>query len=174
MDRVLANRRSARDSRERRKKLVENLEASVESLTEANTILSRENKKLNEENSKLLSIFMRRRLEQQQTLRVALRPTMNHFTNTIAGVLDHNSRKTSPQVAIQSALLQNPMRALNQASLIQLPLTQVPIQPIFPLIPHREVVSSFNSIPMAAASTQPTQANTNVNGLSCYLLRHLM
>ena len=43
MDRILANRRSARRSRERRKKLTENLEVSLTMLSKENHELSREN-----------------------------------------------------------------------------------------------------------------------------------
>jgi bZIP transcription factor len=43
MRRVLANRRSARESRERRKKLLSDLQESVESLTSENTTLTNEN-----------------------------------------------------------------------------------------------------------------------------------
>ncbi len=49
MDRVLANRRSARRSRERRKKLQQNLEISVAFLSRQNEELSRENNTLKQE-----------------------------------------------------------------------------------------------------------------------------
>ena len=45
-DRILANRRSAKESRERRKKLIQGLEESVSSLTSENAVLSRENENL--------------------------------------------------------------------------------------------------------------------------------
>ena len=175
MDRVLANRRSARESRERRKNLVANLAALAESLTEANAILSHENRKLREEASKLLAIYMRERLEQQQALPgAALRPTMSHFTTTIGGILDPNLRKTSSQIVVQPVLLQNPMRALHQDSLVQLPLTQTPIQPGFSFSPRIDILGGFNSVRMAAASTQRARANTNANDLSPLLSWHLM
>mmetsp|Transcript_22629 Transcript_22629/g.28553 ORF Transcript_22629/g.28553 Transcript_22629/m.28553 type:complete len:232 (+) Transcript_22629:154-849(+) len=49
MDRILANRRSARRSRERRKKLQQNLEISVAFLSRQNEDLSRENNMLKQE-----------------------------------------------------------------------------------------------------------------------------
>ena len=49
MDRVLANRRSARRSRERRKKLQQNLEISVAFLSRQNDDLTRENNTLKQE-----------------------------------------------------------------------------------------------------------------------------
>lgn len=46
MKRVMANRRSAKESRERRKQLLTDLEASVDILTKENTALSAENAEL--------------------------------------------------------------------------------------------------------------------------------
>lgn len=46
MKRVMANRRSAKESRERRKKLLTELEASVDILTKENTALAAENAEL--------------------------------------------------------------------------------------------------------------------------------
>jgi hypothetical protein len=49
MRRVMANRRSARESRERRKKLLTDLQESVESLSSENANLSKENMALRQE-----------------------------------------------------------------------------------------------------------------------------
>lgn len=57
LDRILANRRSARRSRERRKQLQENLEKSVILLTRQNEDLSRENDMLKQELRVLLNVF---------------------------------------------------------------------------------------------------------------------
>mmetsp|Transcript_46898 Transcript_46898/g.69735 ORF Transcript_46898/g.69735 Transcript_46898/m.69735 type:complete len:181 (-) Transcript_46898:231-773(-) len=54
MKRVMANRRSARESRERRKKLLTNLEASVEILSKENASLVRENSDLRKQLQLLL------------------------------------------------------------------------------------------------------------------------
>jgi hypothetical protein len=54
MRRVMANRRSARESRERRKKLLSDLQESVESLTSENTTLTRENLSLRRELASLI------------------------------------------------------------------------------------------------------------------------
>lgn len=56
MDRILANRRSARRSRERRKKLQENLETSVAFLSRQNEDLSRENNMLKQELRVLINL----------------------------------------------------------------------------------------------------------------------
>ncbi len=57
LDRILANRRSARKSRERRKQLQENLEKSVLLLTRQNEELTRENDTLKQELRVLISVF---------------------------------------------------------------------------------------------------------------------
>eukprot|EP00536_Pseudo-nitzschia_multiseries_P001614 jgi/Psemu1/300879/fgenesh1_kg.21_\ len=49
MRRIMANRRSARESRERRKKLLTDLQDSVQSLTNDNTMLTKENFSLRRE-----------------------------------------------------------------------------------------------------------------------------
>lgn len=54
MRRVMANRRSARESRERRKKLLSDLQESVESLTSENTSLTKENLSLRRELASLI------------------------------------------------------------------------------------------------------------------------
>lgn len=54
MRRVMANRRSARESRERRKKLLTDLQESVESLTSDNANLSKENLALRRELAALI------------------------------------------------------------------------------------------------------------------------
>lgn len=54
MRRVMANRRSARESRERRKKLLLDLQESVESLTTENAELSKENLTLRQELASLV------------------------------------------------------------------------------------------------------------------------
>jgi hypothetical protein len=54
MRRVMANRRSARESRERRKKLLTDLQESVESLTSENANLSKENLSLRRELATLI------------------------------------------------------------------------------------------------------------------------
>mmetsp|Transcript_54577 Transcript_54577/g.153269 ORF Transcript_54577/g.153269 Transcript_54577/m.153269 type:complete len:161 (+) Transcript_54577:141-623(+) len=54
MRRVMANRRSARESRERRKKLLTDLQESVESLTSDNANLSKENLGLRRELAALI------------------------------------------------------------------------------------------------------------------------
>lgn len=54
MRRVMANRRSARESRERRKKLLTDLQESVESLTSDNANLSKENLALRRELATLI------------------------------------------------------------------------------------------------------------------------
>ena len=54
MRRVMANRRSARESRERRKKLLSDLQESVESLTSENTTLTKENLSLRRELASLI------------------------------------------------------------------------------------------------------------------------
>jgi hypothetical protein len=54
MRRVMANRRSARESRERRKKLLADLQESVESLTSENTTLTKENLSLRRELASLI------------------------------------------------------------------------------------------------------------------------
>ena len=56
MDRILANRRSARRSRERRKKLQQNLEISVAFLSRQNEDLSRENGMLKQELQVLINL----------------------------------------------------------------------------------------------------------------------
>ena len=56
MDRILANRRSARRSRERRKKLQHNLEISVAFLTRQNEELARENTNLKGELTVLINL----------------------------------------------------------------------------------------------------------------------
>lgn len=56
MDRVLANRRSARRSRERRKKLQQNLEISVAFLSRQNDELTRENNTLKQELRVLINL----------------------------------------------------------------------------------------------------------------------
>ena len=56
MDRVLANRRSARRSRERRKKLQQNLEISVAFLSRQNDELTRENSTLKQELRVLINL----------------------------------------------------------------------------------------------------------------------
>jgi hypothetical protein len=56
MDRILANRRSARRSRERRKKLQQNLEISVAFLGRQNEELSRENNMLKQELRVLINL----------------------------------------------------------------------------------------------------------------------
>lgn len=57
LDRILANRRSARRSRERRKQLQENLEKSIILLTRQNEDLTRENDMLKQELRVLLNVF---------------------------------------------------------------------------------------------------------------------
>lgn len=57
LDRILANRRSARKSRERRKTLQENLEKSVLLLTRQNEDLQRENQALKNELRVLINVF---------------------------------------------------------------------------------------------------------------------
>ena len=59
MDRILANRRSARKSRERRKKLQENLELSVAYLTKQNQDLTNENELLKQEMQVLKNLLFR-------------------------------------------------------------------------------------------------------------------
>ncbi|KAL3918517.1 MAG: hypothetical protein SGILL_004198 [Bacillariaceae sp.] len=54
MRRVMANRRSARESRERRKKLLSDLQESVEGLTSENTTLTKENLSLRRELASLI------------------------------------------------------------------------------------------------------------------------
>ena len=54
MKRVMANRRSARESRERRKNLLSNLEASVEALSRDNANLTRENNELRKQLARLM------------------------------------------------------------------------------------------------------------------------
>ncbi|KAL3945268.1 MAG: hypothetical protein SGBAC_000616 [Bacillariaceae sp.] len=54
MRRVMANRRSARESRERRKKLLVDLQESVEGLTTENSLLSKENLTLRQELASLV------------------------------------------------------------------------------------------------------------------------
>jgi bZIP transcription factor len=54
MRRVMANRRSARESRERRKKLLTDLQESVESLSSENANLSKENMALRQELATLM------------------------------------------------------------------------------------------------------------------------
>ena len=54
MRRVMANRRSARESRERRKKLLTDLQESVESLTSENANLTKENLALRRELATLI------------------------------------------------------------------------------------------------------------------------
>jgi hypothetical protein len=54
MRRVMANRRSARESRERRKKLLTDLQESVESLTSENKSLTKENLSLRRELASLI------------------------------------------------------------------------------------------------------------------------
>ena len=54
MRRVMANRRSARESRERRKKLLTDLQESVESLTSENASLTKENLSLRRELASLI------------------------------------------------------------------------------------------------------------------------
>lgn len=54
MRRVMANRRSARESRERRKKLLTDLQESVENLTSENANLSKENTALRQELASLI------------------------------------------------------------------------------------------------------------------------
>lgn len=54
MRRVMANRRSARESRERRKKLLADLQESVEGLTSENTTLTKENLSLRRELAALI------------------------------------------------------------------------------------------------------------------------
>lgn len=49
MRRIMANRRSARESRERRKRLLDDLQDSVDKLLEENTELARENKRMRQE-----------------------------------------------------------------------------------------------------------------------------
>jgi hypothetical protein len=63
LDRILANRRSARRSRERRKQLQENLEKSVSFLTKQNEVLCLENKQLKEELGLLMNVFQKMSLE---------------------------------------------------------------------------------------------------------------
>ena len=60
MDRILANRRSARKSRERRKKLQENLELSVSYLSKQNEELSKENELLKQEMQTLKNLLFGR------------------------------------------------------------------------------------------------------------------
>ena len=60
MDRILANRRSARKSRERRKKLQENLELSVAFLSKQNDELSKENELLKQEMQVLKNLLFGR------------------------------------------------------------------------------------------------------------------
>jgi len=54
MRRIMANRRSARESRERRKKLLTDLQDSVETLTTDNTTLTKENLSLRRELASLI------------------------------------------------------------------------------------------------------------------------
>jgi bZIP transcription factor len=54
MKRIMANRRSARESRERRKSLLSNLEASVEILSKENASLVRENGELRKQLTRLM------------------------------------------------------------------------------------------------------------------------
>ena len=54
MKRVMANRRSARESRERRKSLLSNLEASVDILSKENANLVRENSELRKQLARLM------------------------------------------------------------------------------------------------------------------------
>lgn len=54
MKRIMANRRSARESRERRKKLLMNLETSVDILSKENANLVRENNELRQQLASLL------------------------------------------------------------------------------------------------------------------------
>eukprot|EP00557_Chaetoceros_sp_GSL56_P007355 CAMPEP_0176492252 /NCGR_PEP_ID=MMETSP0200_2-20121128/8887_1 /TAXON_ID=947934 /ORGANISM="Chaetoceros sp., Strain GSL56" /LENGTH=408 /DNA_ID=CAMNT_0017889777 /DNA_START=53 /DNA_END=1279 /DNA_ORIENTATION=- len=57
LDRILANRRSARRSRERRKQLQDNLEKSIFLLTKQNQVLSRENNELKQELGHLIQMY---------------------------------------------------------------------------------------------------------------------
>lgn len=68
LDRILANRRSARRSRERRKQLQENLEKSIFFLTQQNQVLSVENKQLKDELSHLMDVYNKISLQVLATL----------------------------------------------------------------------------------------------------------
>jgi hypothetical protein len=68
LDRILANRRSARRSRERRKQLQDNLEKSVFFLTKQNQVLSRENEQLKDELGHLMDLYNKISLDVLATL----------------------------------------------------------------------------------------------------------
>lgn len=83
LDRVLANRRSARRSRERRKQLQENLEKSVLLLQKQNEKLSQENSSLKNDLNFLLSLFSNdRKILELPSSRAAIQQQLLQQTST--------------------------------------------------------------------------------------------
>jgi septal ring factor EnvC (AmiA/AmiB activator) len=138
MDRILANRRSARRSRERRKKLQQNLEVSVSFLGRQNEELSRENNMLKQELRVLINLVNQmdkhasmsndlgtENLLQQVRLASASNPAVNtapqapqpsnNINNQTSALLsgrDHGFNSMSPeQVLALSQLLSNQNRS---------------------------------------------------------------
>lgn len=117
LDRILANRRSARRSRERRKQLQDNLEKSVILLTRQNEDLSRENDLLKQELRVLMNVFNEKRnmgsapvnftdnnLRQELLLRMAT------STGGAGGLIP--DRNSSYATTLASNLQQQPNRQL--------------------------------------------------------------
>ena len=83
LDRILANRRSARRSRERRKQLQENLEKSVLLLQKQNEKLSQENSSLKNDLNFLLSLFSNdRKILELPSSRAAIQQQLLQQTST--------------------------------------------------------------------------------------------
>eukprot|EP00566_Odontella_aurita_P026289 CAMPEP_0113550582 /NCGR_PEP_ID=MMETSP0015_2-20120614/14062_1 /TAXON_ID=2838 /ORGANISM="Odontella" /LENGTH=186 /DNA_ID=CAMNT_0000451405 /DNA_START=317 /DNA_END=877 /DNA_ORIENTATION=- /assembly_acc=CAM_ASM_000160 len=112
IDRVMANRRSAKESRERKKKLTENLESSVQTLSNKNLALERENEKLRAELSMLMALHLQGQSMSQQA---AVSPVSG--TNLAHHLSGHRIPQLSQvqllQCSPQQGLSHNPLNAFN-------------------------------------------------------------
>ena len=87
LKRVMANRKSAKESRERRKQLLSSLEGSVDALTKENVSLQSENDDLRQQIAALLPqanlVLLQRQQQQQQHLQMSSLQNSIGATNTL-------------------------------------------------------------------------------------------
>mmetsp|Transcript_5764 Transcript_5764/g.9986 ORF Transcript_5764/g.9986 Transcript_5764/m.9986 type:complete len:190 (-) Transcript_5764:266-835(-) len=119
IDRIMANRRSAKESRERRKKLMENLESTVETLTKENEALARENEKLRAELSTLMAVHVQGQNIQQQAPAVpSTTPGLFHLGRhgipQLQGV--PQIHQAQPRMSLQQELNLNGLNIANGAN----------------------------------------------------------
>jgi hypothetical protein len=91
LKRIMANRRSARESRERRRSLLSNLESSVEILSKENASLVRENGELRKQLARLLP---------QSNLGMFYQQNMQHMQpQGLSSLYANRMRPNAPQTA---------------------------------------------------------------------------